>query len=185
MPSSRNTTAILAAAALAVGWLGCGGEEEPAPVQPPARNEVPRPKPPAPNIRSNVTVEEEDAEGNPVRFSGTDARGKEFSASIGASAAIPEDFPSDLAPYPGATTMATMSSAGEAMLVTYQSSDKQGDVYAFYKSQLEQGGWDIAEEKNFRGQLTIDATREARKVTVTIAGTAGDSRISVIVTDVQ
>ena len=78
--------------------------------------------------------------------------------------------------------MATMSAPDEGMIVTFKSDAEQQNIFDFYQSNLEQGGWVIAEDTRFGGQLSFDATKDSRKVSVVVAGTKGDSRVSVIVT---
>ena len=171
-------------------FVACGSDETPAPAKKPAGAEKPAAmpdkspdKPEPPEIPSNVSVEERDADGNPIRFSGTDGRGNAFEASIGDDAKVPSSFPKDVPLYPGAKPMAAMTAAGEGTMVTFKTTESQQKIYEFYQSKLGDQGWEIGEEESFGGQLGLVATKDNRKVTVSISGTKGDSRISLIVMD--
>ncbi|MFP8879608.1 MAG: hypothetical protein VCE43_09250 [Myxococcota bacterium] len=180
---SKSDHARWAAVGIALSFLflvACGSDETPAPADKPAATQA---KPPPPEIPSNVSVEERDAAGNPIRFSGTDGRGNTFEASIGDDAKVPSSFPTDVPLYPGAKTMAAMTAAGEGTMVTFKTMESQQKIYEFYQNELGEQGWKVGEEENFGGQLGLVALKDTRKVTVTISGTRGDSRISLIVMD--
>jgi hypothetical protein len=49
--------------------------------------------------------------------------------------------------------------------------------------QLAAEGWTVETEDSFRGQLSITSTKDIRKVVVTVAGTEGDTRVNVVVTE--
>jgi hypothetical protein len=78
--------------------------------------------------------------------------------------------------------MAFMSAPDEGIIVTFKSGEGQQDIFDFYQSSLADGGWAIVEDTKFTGQLSLDAIKDNRKVSVIVAGTKGDSRVSVIVT---
>ncbi len=181
----------LAGAALTTALLlACGGDESatpPAPkapeANPPAKAVPSEPKETTPRMRNKVEIHETDAEGNPVRLSGVDSQGGSFQASIGEDVEIPASFPSELLVFPEASPMAAMTADREGTIVTFRSEATQTKIYEFYKGQLSKDGWSIESEKSLGGQLSIEAIKAGTKVSVTIAGTRGDSRISVIVTD--
>ena len=118
-----------------------------------------------------------------IRFSGTDGQGNAFEASIGDQARVPSSFPKDVPLYPDAKPMASMVAGSEGTMVTFKTTDSQQSIYEFYQNKLEEQGWKVREGDSFRGQLGLEALKDARKVTVTISGTQGDTRISVIVMD--
>lgn len=169
-------------------FAACGSDETPAPSAAPTPAEKPVAKTaekiPPPGLPSNVTVEERDADGNPIRFSGTDGRGNQFEASIGDDAKVPSSFPTDVPLYPGAAPMASMSAAGEGTMVTFKTTDSQQEIFEFYQTELVKQGWTIGEEESFGGQLGLVGLKDSRKTTVSISGTKGDTRISLIVTGV-
>jgi hypothetical protein len=181
---------MLTAAVSAAALLACGGEETAAPVPQPQQESAPqakaapaKPQPTKPRTKNKVEIHETDAEGNPLRISGTDARGGAFQASIGDDVQVPDSFPSDVLMFPNASPMAAMTAESEGTIVTFRSEAPQPEIYEFYKKQLSDDGWAIESEKSLGGQLSIQAVKAGRKASVTIAGTRGDSRISVIVTD--
>ncbi len=140
-------------------------------------------KPPPPEMPSNVNVEETDADGNPIRFSGTDVHGSAFEASIGDNAKVPSSFPTDVPLYPGAKPMAAMTAAGEGTMVTFKTMESQQKIYEFYQTELGEQGWKVGDGASFGGQLGLEALKDTRKVKIAISGTKGDSRISLIVMD--
>jgi hypothetical protein len=181
--------ASLGIAASLLFIVACGSDETPAstPASTQAPTEVvadePAGKPAPPEIPSNLKVEERDADGNPVRFSGTDGMGNEFEASIGEDAKVPSSFPKDVPLYPGAQPMAAMSAGSEGTMVTFKTDESQQDIFDFYTKQLAEQGWEVSDGESFGGQLGLEGLKGSRKTTVSISGTKGDSRISVIVTD--
>ena len=78
--------------------------------------------------------------------------------------------------------MASMSSPDEGMIVTFKSNKEQQAIFDFYQSGLAEAGWDILEDTTMGSRLAFDAVKDSRKVSVVVAGTKGDSRVSVIVT---
>jgi hypothetical protein len=130
----------------------------------------------------NKIVEEVDPDGKGMHLTATSPEGKKFNASIGDEIDIPEEFPKDVPIFPGSTPMAFMSSPDEGVIVTFKSGEEQQDIFDFYQSSLADGGWEILEDSMFDGQLSFDALKDNRKVSVIVAGTKGDSRVSVIVT---
>jgi hypothetical protein len=198
MNQSRGSGALTSALVLGLSLttfafgLGCGGEQQTpeaeapaaalAPAPAPAVPSAARTSPPAPEIPSNLTVDEKDEAGNPVRFSGTDPQGNAFSASIGEKASVPESL-GDLPQYPGSQPMASLTAAGEGAMATFRSDSDQQTIYQFYVDELGAIGWEIGNERSFGGQRSFEALKASRKVSVTITGTAGDSRISIISTD--
>jgi len=173
---------------LSLVLLACGAEESTAPTSPsPSTPQAGSPaEPPAPSAKKAhrpVKIEEEG--GNPVRFTGQNEEGQQFQASIGENAEVPADFPSDVPTYEGARPMAAMSAAGEGTVVTFQSADGQQQIYEFYQSALADQGWSVDSEKEFGGQRSLDASKDSRKLSVSITGTKGDSRISIMVTGIN
>jgi hypothetical protein len=123
-----------------------------------------------------------DPDGKGMHLTATSPEGKKFNASIGDEVEIPEEFPKDVPIFPGSTPMAFMSAPDEGVIVTFKSGEKQQDIFDFYQSSLADGGWEILEDSMFGKQLSFDAIKGNRKVSVIVAGTKGDSRVSVIVT---
>ncbi len=186
MPLKTIWTLATAAAAFLL-LIGCGGEEStPDPQEPVARPipATPPKKPTLPKMREgrNTMVEKMDPDGKGMHLTATSPEGKQFNASIGDEVEIPEEFPKDVPIFPGATPMAFLSAPGEGIIVTFKSSEEQQDIFDFYQSSLADGGWEILEDTMFTNQLTLEAIKDNRKVSVIVAGTKGDSRVSIIVT---
>ncbi len=130
----------------------------------------------------NKIVERMDPDGKGMHLTATDPEGKEFRASIGDKIEIPEEFPKDVPIFPGSTPMAFLYAPDEGIIVTFKSGEGQQAIFDFYQSSLADGGWEILEDTVFTNQLTLDAIKDTRKVSVIVAGTKGDSRVSVVVT---
>ena len=79
--------------------------------------------------------------------------------------------------------MATMTAEGHGSFVSFRSEEPQEDIYDFYMEQLVAQGWAIESEDSFRGQLSITSVKDVRQVVVNIAGTEGDARVSVVITE--
>ncbi len=197
MSSKTNRTLLTAAAAFLL-LSGCGGEESardqeesaarPAPAAQPKSETAPKSDTAAqtrtlPKFKGpNTIVEKMDPDGKGMHLTATSPEGKTFTASIGEEIDMPEEFPSDVPIFPGSTPMASMSSPDEGMIVTFKSSEEQQDIFDFYQSNLERDGWQILDDQKLGGQLSFDAVKNDRKVSVVVAGTKGDARVSVIVT---
>lgn len=186
--SLKTIRTLLTAAAASLLMIGCGDEQTaPDPQEPvarPAEQPAERPvrkSPPEPEPVNKI-VEEMDPDGKGMHLTATNPQGKKFKASIGDEVDIPEEFPKDVPIFPGATPMASMSAADEGIIVTFKSEEEQQDILDFYQTKLEDDGWEILKNPRFDRQLAFDAIKDNRKVSVVVAGTKGDSRVSVIVT---
>ena len=184
---SLKTIRTLATAAAALLLLiGCGGEESTPDSQEPVARPIPATPPeraiPAMRQGRNEIVEKMDPDGKGMHLTATSPEGKKFNASIGNEIDIPEEFPKDVPIFPGSTPMAFMSAPDEGIIVTFKSGEEQQDIFDFYQSSLADDGWEILEDSMFDQQLSFDAIKDNRKVSVIVAGTKGDSRVSVIVT---
>jgi hypothetical protein len=185
---SLRIARIFTATAVGVLLLACGGDdarEHPEPATPPlaetqlSDSESTRSKS---DGRSHL-IEKKSPDGKGMYLLGIDASGVEFEASIGENAAIPKDFPTDVPVLPGAEPMAALSAGGSGVVVTLKSSEEQSTIRDFYLSELPKNGWTIQAERSVGGQLVIEATQGSRRASVTIAGTSGDSRLSIILSD--
>jgi len=176
---------LLTAAAASLLMSACGSEE-PTP-EPQAETEAPAARPalqdPSTLQPPNKIVERMDPDGKGMHLTATSQAGKKFEASIGDEVDLPKDFPEDVPVFPGSTTMASMSSPDEGMIVTFKSSDEQQKIFDFYQAGLADAGWEILDETTMgSSRLAFDALKDSRKVSVVVAGTKGDSRVSIIVT---
>ncbi len=187
--SLKTIRTLVTAAVASLLLIGCGSEESTPDSQEPvaeaAQAEKPKPRAKPEFKRSagrNNIVEEIDPDGKGMHLTATSPEGKTFQASIGDEVEIPAEFPKDVPIFPGSTPMASMSSPDEGMIVTFKSSEGQQAIFDFYQSSLVDGGWEILEDSVYTSQFSLDATKDNRKVSVVVAGTQGDSRVSVIVT---
>jgi hypothetical protein len=78
--------------------------------------------------------------------------------------------------------MAFLYAPNEGVIVTFKSVEEQQEIFDFYQSELGEDGWEILEAKTQDGKFSVEAIKQERKVSVTVAGTEGDARVSVIVT---
>jgi hypothetical protein len=180
---SLKTIRTLATAAAAFPLLiGCGGEESTPDQQESAARPIPATPPKEPPQGRNKIVEKMHPDGKGMNLTATSPEGKKFNASIGDEIEIPEEFPKDVPIFPNATPMAFLSAPDEGIIVTFKSGEEQQDIFDFYQSSLTDDGWEIVEDSMFGKQLAFDAIKDDRKVSVIVAGTKGDARVSVIVT---
>jgi hypothetical protein len=185
--SLKTIWTLATAAAAFLLLIGCGGEESTPDPQEPAARPVPATPPKKatmPKMRDgrNTIVEKMDPDGKGMHLTATSPEGKKFNASIGDEVDIPDEFPKDVPIFPGSTPMAFMSSPDEGIIVTFKSDKEQQDIFDFYQSSLAKDGWEILEDSKFGQQLAFEALKDKRRVSVIVAGTQGDSRVSVIVT---
>ncbi|MBW1844731.1 MAG: hypothetical protein JRE38_00985 [Deltaproteobacteria bacterium] len=182
--SLKTIRTIFTAAAASLLMIACSSEE-PTP-EPNAKAETPAEQPAqkAPESAKpvNKIVERMDPDGKGMHLTATNPAGKKFEASIGDEVDLPSEFPKDVPVFPGSTPMASMSSPDEGMIVTFKSDEEQQAIFDFYQSELANAGWEILEDPAFGNRLAFDALKDSRKVSVVVAGTKGDSRVSVIVT---
>ncbi|MBW2495120.1 MAG: hypothetical protein JRE43_10250 [Deltaproteobacteria bacterium] len=184
--SSKTIRTLFTAAAASLLVIACGSDEPAPEPQPEPQAEAPAKQPANQDPESlkpvNEIVERMDPDGKGMHLTATDPTGKKFEASIGDEVELPGEFPDDVPIFPGSTPMASMSSPDEGMIVTFKSSKVQQEIFDFYRSGLADEGWEILEDPTMGSRLAFDAVKDTRKVSVVVAGTKGDSRVSVIVT---
>lgn len=169
------TRMLATVAAVSLLPIGCGDlESTPDPEKPVVRSA-------SPATARNKIVERLDPDGKVMHLTATDPEGKEFRASIGDEIDIPEEFPKDVPIFPGSTPMAFLYAPDEGIIVTFKSKEAQQDIFDFYRSSLADDGWEFLDDELDGNQLTFEAIKGDRKITVLVAGRKGDSRTSVIV----
>jgi hypothetical protein len=177
--SSKTIRTLFTAVAASLLMIGCGDEEStPDPETPIARS---APGTASKPVEGNTIVQKTDPDGKAMHLTATSPAGKKFQASIGGEVDVPDEFPEDVPIFPGSTPMASLS-APDGFIVTFKSTEEQQVIFDFYKSKLSAGGWEIVENAMGGNQLTIDASKDDRTVSVIVAGRTGDSRVSVIIT---
>jgi len=180
--SLKTIWTLFTAAAASLLMIACGSEESAPEPKAEAPVEQPLQQDPATLKPLNKIVERMDPDGKGMHLTATNPAGKKFEASIGDEVDLPSEFPKDVPVFPGSTPMASMSSPDEGMIVTFKSDKEQQAIFDFYQSELANSGWDILEDPAFGNRLAFDALKDSRKVSVVVAGTKGDSRVSVIIT---
>jgi nitrous oxide reductase accessory protein NosL len=178
--SLKTIRTLFAAAAASLLMIGCGSEESTP--EPPAPATQPAPDTAATPEQESGIIEKMDPDGKGMHITATKPDGKKFEASIGEQVDMPDEFPKDVPVFPGSTPMASMYSPDDGILVTFKSPEEQQAIFDFYQSSLTNDGWDVRDAEGYVDQLSLEARKENRTVTVTVGGRTGDSRVSVIVT---
>jgi len=166
--SLKTIRTLFSASAALLLIIGCGSEESKQ--QPPKAAEQPAPEAAPKGAQENKIVEQVDEDGKGMHITATKPNGTTFQASIGEEVAVPDEFPKDVPVFPGSTPMASLYSPDEGVLVTFKSTEDQQAIHDFY--QTSPGG----------NQLSLEAHKQDRTISITIGGRTGDSRVSVIVT---
>lgn len=157
-PRIRSVVACIAGVLL----FACGGSEEPTqPAEQPAAAQPAEPA--APTARPQAPDE-----------SG-------LKGVISGEASVPDDFPSDVPPYPGAVPTASMSAAGQGVLVTFDSNDDPQMVFDFYQEALVDQGWTIESSATMGDQWMLSASKDDRNVRLSIASAPVGSQIGIAV----
>ncbi len=87
---------------------------------------------------------------------------------------IPSDFPSDVKIYPNAVAYMTYASEeGTSVGFAVQASNNQ--LYNFYRTELEDAGWDILSSSNAEGYASFIASKGDRGLVITIGNSDDES----------
>lgn len=118
--------------------------------------------------------------------SGIDAGAADAGAGDAESVALPADFPADVPIYENATIDSATPSdvqGGKMYLIGMTSADDAGDVHAWYKKALEDGGWTITNNMEVGDSVGgINAEKGALKVNLSVGyGAEKKAQISLIV----
>ncbi len=178
--SLKTIRTLFSASAALLLIIGCGSEESKQ--QPPEAAEQPAPKAAPKGAEENKIVEQVDEDGKGMHITATKPNGTTFQASIGEEVAVPDEFPKDVPVFPGSTPMASLYSPDEGVLVTFKSTEDQQAIHDFYQTSLAKDGWDVQPGESVGNQLSLEAHKQDRTISITIGGRTGDSRVSVIVT---
>ncbi len=96
---------------------------------------------------------------------------------------MPSDWPTDVPAYVGATVQYSASvnpTTGQpGSMVMLMSSDGVAEVAAFYKTQLVLNGWALSGTLESAGTTIMGATKGDRVVSLSIAGTDGQTSITI------
>lgn len=101
---------------------------------------------------------------------------------------LPENWPTDIPMYAGATVQfggAANGMAGDAggMAVVMMSEDATADVAAYYKSSLAKDGWTVKSTMEAQGSTIYLAEKAGRTISVTVTGASGQTTITIGVQD--
>jgi hypothetical protein len=124
-----------------------------------------------------------DSKTGPMDVTVKDKDGKETHFAAGAGGvALPDDFPKDVAVYPKATVVTSMTSS-RGMFVALKTTDPAVKVAAFYKDKLKEDGWEIVTSANTgTGTMLIAAKeKEKRGVTILIVADSGETKITLTI----
>jgi len=102
----------------------------------------------------------------------------------GFKAEIPATLPSNVPIYPGATpALGSGGNVGSSARAGVQllSNDSPSQVFDYYKTELEAGGWEIGEAQNSAGMTTISASNGGSDVVIFVQSSAdGGSDVFVV-----
>ena len=104
----------------------------------------------------------------------------------GATAAIPDNFPSDLPVYPKsqpAQGKGVEHDGSPQSVVQLLTNDAVPDVHRFYSTELQAKGWTIAEDVEAEGTATSQAGKDKCKANILITPAEGGGSDIIIVTE--
>lgn len=168
---------IAALSTLALGIAACdSGTQEPA-----------APTPAVPEATTEEAAPAAESAAAPAARQG-DIDPSRFPSELpeGVTAAVPDNFPSDVPIYPGSQPaqgkgIAIEGSAQSA--VQLLTNDAYGDVHRFYSDKLQSGGWTISEDTENEAAATIQASKDKCKASILVTPAAGGGSDIFIVTE--
>jgi hypothetical protein len=174
-----STTPLLATAfvAIALFALACdSGTQEPA-----------APTPAAPEATEGAASPSDDASGNApaAREGAIDSARFPTELPEGVTAAVPDNFPTDVPLYPGAQAAQGKGIEIEGSpqsAVQFLTNDAYGDVHRFYTEQLTSKGWTIDEDSENEMSATIRASKDNCKADVLVTPAEGGGSDIFVVT---
>ena len=177
-PLFAKTTLLLAASgAIALLALACdSGTQEPE-----------APAPAAPEATGDAAADASAAAPAPLAREGQiDSSRFPTELPEGVTAAVPDNFPTDIPIYPGAQAAQGKGVEIEGSpqsAVQFLSNDAYPDIHKFYSEQLQGKGWTISEEVENEGAATIQATKDDCKAYILIAPAEGGGSDIMIATE--
>ena len=109
---------------------------------------------------------------------------KGIQVTIGASAKLPDDFPSDVPLYKGnilSSTSATQDGK-KVFSVSLQTSDAFDQVVSFYKTELVNKGWKITQEANVSAGYTMIASEKDTQALSVMLQNGDDGKTTIVLT---
>lgn len=96
---------------------------------------------------------------------------------------VPADWPKDIAVYPGATVMSSMSMSPESgekgKMLMLSSTDAIEKVRAYYAAQLAKDGWTVDATATMGEMVVLGGSKGGDQVSLQIAGDQGKTMITV------
>ena len=173
-----RSMALAAAFALSLFALACdSGTQEPA-----------APAPAAPEATEGAAPAADAAAPAPVAHEG-EIDSSRFPTELpeGATAAIPDNFPSDVPVYPGSQPAQGKGIEIEGApqgLVQLLTNDATPDVHKFYSSELQSKGWTIGQDAGMEGgTASIEASKDKCKARIMITPAEGGGSDILIATE--
>lgn len=132
-------------------------------------------------IEKNSGGEVDIQAGKGVSFKSKDGKGGDFVFNS-QNGKVPETWPKDIPPYPGATVTASMSTGASGMLML-ETTDSSEKVLAFYKSKL--GGMKETANMNAGGTaiLTFQEEKSGRQLAIGATAQEGKTMINLQVSE--
>ncbi len=175
----RGTILLGALAALALIAAGCdSGTQEPAAPAPEATAVAPEAEASPDSTGSAPAAVAREGEIDSSRFPAE--------MPEGASAAIPDNFPTDMPVYPGAQAAQGKGveiDGSPQTAVQLLTNDALGDVRAYYTSELAAKGWTIDSDEQNEAAATIQASKGDCKASVLITPAEGGGSDIFVVTE--
>jgi hypothetical protein len=122
----------------------------------------------------------DDEAGNGGGNSGDSQAGDDGVTNL-STVSLPDDFPDDVPTYPDAT-LAVAAEMPTGFTVVHNSADAVDDVSAFFKTELEEEGWEVGQTIDTPQGSMIVATKDDRQVGVTIGAEDDQTTISTTIT---
>jgi uncharacterized protein (UPF0371 family) len=113
---------------------------------------------------ASVTIDSKGKDEAVVHITGKDGASLEFNSGKPIT-----DYPSDTPLYQGKTVMDLKSEKEHARHITLQTPDSMDKISDFYKSQLESKGWKIESTMAMAQMNMFVATKEKRKLVISIS----------------
>lgn len=129
-----------------------------------------------------VTYQEKGKDSGSLTVTGKD--GQKATLDFGGAGKVPDDYPKDVPVYKNAKVMMSTSVAeknGRSLVL--ESSDDTAKIAAFYKKELESGGWKI-ESTVAAGEMNmVTATKDNRQAMIQIIGGEDKRSINQVLSD--
>ena len=169
-------TLLAASCAIALLALACdSGTQEPAP-----------PTPAAPEATGDAASADGSAPAPLAREGAIDSSRFPTDLPEGVTAAVPDNFPSDVPIYPGAQAAQGKGIDVEGSpqsAVQFVTNDALPEVHKFYSEQLQSKGWTISEDNMNEGAATIQAAKGDCKTNILILPAEGGGSDIMVVSE--